>query len=108
MKKTFLFVMFAAMGSYLCAENFTVKSPNSQLSVNVETGKNTTYSVVFKGKTIINPSPISMTFDNGIVIGRNMKVVNVENFSEDKTIIPVVRQKSDKIQDTYNEMVLNG
>lgn len=108
MKKTFLFVMFAAMGSYLCAENFTVKSPNSQLSVNVETGKNTTYSVVFKGKTIINPSPISMTFDNGIVIGRNMKVVNVENFSEDKTIIPVVRQKSDKIQDTYNEMVLNA
>lgn len=90
------------------AENFNVKSPNEQISVDVQTGKETTYSVVFKGKTIINPSPISMTFDNGVVIGRNMEVVNVERFSEDKTIIPEIRVKCDKIQDKYNEMVLNA
>lgn len=105
--KTLLFLMCTYSGG-IFAENFNVKSPNEQISVNVETGKETTYSVVFKGKTIINPSPISMTFDNGVVIGRNMEVVNVERFSEDKTIIPEIRVKCDKIQDKYNEMVLNA
>lgn len=42
--------MLAAVGSGLYAENFTVKSPNSQIAVNVETGENTTYSVVGKYK----------------------------------------------------------
>ena len=105
--KTLLFLMCTYSGG-IFAENFNVKSPNEQISVNVQTGKETTYSVVFKGKTIINPSPISMTFDNGVVIGRNMEVVNVERFSEDKTIIPEIRVKCDKIQDKYNEMVLNA
>lgn len=105
--KTLLFLM-CTYGGGIFAENYNVKSPNELISVNVQTGKETTYSVVFKGKTIINPSPISMTFDNGIVIGRNMEVVNVERFSEDKTIIPEIRVKCDKIQDTYNEMVLNA
>lgn len=105
--KTLLFLMCTYSGG-IFAENFNVKSPNEQISVNVQTGKETTYSVVFKGKTIINPSPISMTFDNGVVVGRNMEVINVERFSEDKTIIPEVRLKCDKIQDKYNEMVLNA
>lgn len=105
--KTLLFLMCTYSGG-IFAENFNVKSPNEQISVDVQTGKETTYSVVFKGKTIINPSPISMTFDNGVVIGRNMEVVNVERFSEDKTIIPEIRVKCDKIQDKYNEMVLNA
>ena len=105
--KTLLFLMCTYSGG-IFAENFNVKSPNEQISVDVQTGKETTYSVVFKGKTIINTSPISMTFDNGVVIGRNMEVVNVERFSEDKTIIPEIRVKCDKIQDKYNEMVLNA
>ena len=105
--KTLLFLA-CTYGGGVFAENFNVKSPNGQIAVNVQTGQETTYSVLFKGKTIINPSPISMTFDNGVVIGRNMKVVDVKRFSENKTIIPEIRVKCDKIQDTYNEMVLNA
>ena len=47
------------------AENYTVKSPDERILVNVETGATTTYSVTFNGKTILNPSPLSMTFDMG-------------------------------------------
>lgn len=60
MKKTLLCLMMA-WGSLAFAENYTVDSPDSRITVNVETGTNTTYSVTFNGKMILNPSPISMT-----------------------------------------------
>ena len=107
MKKTLLCLMMA-WGSLAFAENYTVNSPDSRITVNVETGTNTTYSVTFNGKMILNPSPISMTFDNGTVIGRNMEVKNVERFTQNKVLKPVVRQKSEQIIAHYNEMVLSA
>lgn len=107
MKKTLLCLMMA-WGSLAFAENYTVNSPDSRITVNVETGTNTTYSVTFHGKVILNPSPISMTFDNGTVIGRNMKVKKVERFTQNQVLKPVVRQKSEQIIDHYNEMVLDA
>lgn len=108
MKKTLLILSLILCGGRMMAENYTVKSPDENITVNVETGAVTTYSVSFKGQVILNPSPISMTFDNGTVIGRNMKVVDVDYLSEDKTLTPVVRQKSETIRDHYNEMVLSA
>lgn len=107
MKKTLLLAMLACSNA-IFAENYVIESPNKQLSVNVETGENTTYSVMLNGKVILNPSPISMTFSNGTIIGRNMKVTDVKRFSQDQIIKPVIRQKSDEIRDNYNEMVLNA
>lgn len=107
MKKTLLCLLMA-WGSVAYAENYTVNSPDSRISVNVETGANTTYSVRLDGKLLLNPSPLSMTFDNGTVIGRNMKVKNVERFTQNQVLKPVVRQKSEQILDHYNEMVLNA
>ena len=107
MKKTLLCLLMA-WGSVAYAENYTVNSPDSRISVNVETGVNTTYSVRLDGKLLLNPSPLSMTFDNGTVIGRNMKVKNVERFTQNQVLKPVVRQKSEQILDHYNEMVLNA
>lgn len=107
MKKTLLCLMMA-WGSLAFAENYTVDSPDSRITVNVETGTNTTYSVTFNGKMILNPSPISMTFDNGTVIGRNMEVKNVERSTQNQVLKPVVHQKSKQIIDHYNEMVLDA
>lgn len=107
MKKTLLCLMMV-WGSLAFAENYTVDSPDSRITVNVETGTNTTYSVTFNGKMILNPSPISMTFDNGTVIGRNMEVKNVERSTQNQVLKPVVRQKSKQIIDHYNEMVLDA
>ena len=107
MKKTLLCLMMA-LGSLAFAENYTVDSPDSRITVNVETGTNTTYSVAVNGKMMLNPSPISMTFDNGTVIGRNMEVKNVERSTQNQVLKPVVRQKSKQIIDHYNEMVLDA
>lgn len=107
MRKTLFFLLLASSAA-MFAENYIVKSPDERILVNVETGATTTYSVTFNGKTILNPSPLSMTFDNGVVIGRNMKVKDVQHRTEDQMLTPVIRQKSDKIRDHYNEMVLSA
>lgn len=108
MKKTLLILSLILCGGKMMAENYTVKSPDENIVVNVETGAITTYSVSFKGQVVLSPSPISMIFDNGTVIGRNMKVTDVDYLSEDKTLTPVIRQKSKTIRDHYNEMVLSA
>lgn len=41
----------------MAAEQYTVKSPDNRLSVTVNTGKATTYSVDFDGRRILDPSP---------------------------------------------------
>lgn len=107
MRKTLFFLLLVS-STTMFAENYTVKSPDERILVNVETGTTTTYSVTFNGKTILNPSPLSMTFDNGVVIGHNMKVNDVKHSTEDQILKPVVRQKSDKIRNHYNEMVLSA
>ena len=90
----------------MSAEKYTIQSPDNRLSVTVSTGTNTTYQVDFDGKRILDPSPISMTFDNGASIGRNMKVKDVIKDSSDKIIKPVIQQKSASIRDNYNSMKL--
>lgn len=92
----------------MAAEQYTVKSPDNRLSVTVNTGKTTTYSVDFDGRRILDPSPISMTFDNGTAIGRDMKVTDVIKDSHDQTIKPTIRQKSATIRDNYNRMQLKA
>lgn len=90
----------------MSAEQYTIQSPDKRLSVTVNTGNRTTYSVDFDGKKILNPSPISMTFDNGMTIGRDMKVKDVKKDSFNKTIEPVIRQKCAKFEDNFNQMQL--
>ncbi len=90
----------------MSAEKYTIQSPDNRLSVTVSTSTNTTYQVDFDGKRILDPSPISMTFDNGASIGRNMKVKDMIKDSSDKIIKPVIRQKSASIRDNYNSMKL--
>lgn len=103
---TLLCLVFCA--SIASAKDYVVKSPDGQLTVTVNTGEKTTYAVDFKGQRVLSPSPLSMTFDNGTVIGDNMKVKKVERFSADRTLTPVIRQKCASFRDHYNEMVLQS
>lgn len=104
------FVMIPLLASILAghAEQWKVTSPDSRLAVTVSTGNETTYSVSMDGKTVIEPSPISMTCSNGKVLGHRMKVRKVERDSRNDVLIPVVRQKSERIEDKYNSMRLRS
>lgn len=85
-----------------------VSSPNGALEVMVDNAKETTYSVVFKGKRVMEPSPISILFDNGKRIGYEMNVVKAYKDTHDNILKPIVRQKSEVIEDRYNSMTLQS
>lgn len=106
--KNIIILCLVLCANMVSAKDYIVKSPNGNLTVTVNTGKKTTYSVDFNGQAILSPSPLSMTFDNGTVIGNNMKVNKVERFSSDKALKPVIRQKSAELRDQYNEMILKS
>lgn len=106
--KKILYLMMLLGATPLFADNYSLQSPNSKIEVGVEVGKQTTFTVALNGETILDKSPLSMTFDNGVVIGRNMKVVRVERATQQRVLQPVVRVKSATIDDHYNEMVLHA
>ncbi len=92
----------------LSAEQYVIKSPDKRLAVSVNTGQQVSYSVEFDGKRILDPSPISMSFDNGTTIGRNMKVKDVETYSSDTIIRPTIRQKCASIRDNHNGIKIHA
>lgn len=106
MKTNVIWVIFFLSALTLNAKSYKVMSPDGTIIVDVNVGANTTYTVSVDGKTILKPSPLSMTFDNGMEIGNNMQVTKVDHFSANGILKPIIRQKSETIADHYNEMTL--
>lgn len=97
-------ILFVALS--VSAKDYTVTSPDSKIAVKINVSEKTTFSIIYDGDTIISPSPLSMTFAGGKVIGDNMKVRKVTVSTEDKILTPIIRQKCAKIRDNYNELTI--
>ena len=84
-KQAFLFLL-ALGASPLWAQEASVSGPDQQLRVNVSVENGTPlYSVTYKGKTILEPSPLGF-------------VANIGDFSQGMTY---VEQKKRSIEETY-------
>ena len=49
---------------------FTIVSPDGRMTVSITTGAELTYAVSVGDRQVVRPSPISMTLDDGRVLGR--------------------------------------
>jgi alpha-glucosidase len=63
------------------------------------------FSVLYNGQELIDPSPVSMELEN-MTLGREGKIVKKSTNSVDRVLTPVVRIKSEKVTDRYNELTL--
>jgi len=86
--------------------NQEINSPDKSIWVKIEIGETIKYSVQFNQKEIIHPSPISMTLENGIVLGHDGKVKKSTIKEIDETIIPVVKEKREKVGNQCNELTI--
>jgi len=86
--------------------NFELTSPDQRISVNIEIDEITSYSVSFDQQEIVHPSPISVTLDNGIILGHDGKVKHSFINEIDETIIPVVKEKREKVSNHCNELTI--
>jgi len=88
------------------AKTYQVKSPDGKISVNISAGSTITWAVNHEGTEIITPSEISMTLDNGEVLGKNA-AVKKSAVSSNNTVITTPIYKKTQVQDNYNQLTVN-
>lgn len=108
MKKvtTILFMVSAALS--LAAQKskvFHVKSPDGKIDAAVEAGVKISWSAMHESDIIIAPSTISLTLDDGEVLGDNPKIISAKTTTANSFInTPVYKKKL--IFDSYNQLTL--
>ncbi len=100
-------VFIVLTGSLLQAKVYTLYSPDKKIEVSVSVTDRILYSVIYDSRKLIEPSAISLTINDNVVLGQGLlKVEFVEQRSADDKIIPVVKEKRAMIADKFNEIAL--
>ncbi len=83
-----------------------ISSPSGNITVKADVvGGKPTYSVDFKGKTVINPSTLGLKLADGPDMTDGFKLIGCETSSFDETWQPVWGENSN-IRNNYNELLL--
>lgn len=89
----------------LNAEEYTVISPDGKLKIKLNVENGITYEVFHNNLSLIQSSDIAMSFDNGIITGKNeVKEVQEESVSNE---IDVFIGKNKTLEDKYNELKID-
>jgi alpha-glucosidase len=86
--------------------NFDLLSPDGRVQIKVETSGRLSYSVLFKGKTLIQNATATMTIDKS-VLGQDPKVTGSRRRTVDQEVVPAVAQKYARIREHFNELRLD-
>jgi len=95
--------------SFVSAQNattFHISSPDGKTSVTINAGSNITWSVKHGDTEVILPSEISITLDNGEVLGKNTSVKKAATSSADETFTAPFYKKA-QVRNNYNQLVVN-
>ncbi len=84
------------------AEEYKVVSPDGKLEMRLNTGTEIKYEVYRDDLSLIAPSKISMSFNNGVVIGDH--AVQSTNRRSVNETISVIAGKNQILEDIYNEL----
>ena len=106
MKTSVMIIFSCFFAANLLAQSQVLKSPDGKLQVNVEINDKISFSVHHEQTEVIAASPISMTLNDGTVLGSNPKLKNKKSQSVNQKISTPIYKKSE-IPDVYNELVLN-
>ena len=85
---------------------WTLSSPNGRIKAEVKANGKVSYSVTFDGKTILAPSEIGMSLDNGTVYGKD-KVKGTKTGKNIEHGLPAVAYKKAAVDDIYNWLTVS-
>lgn len=83
----------------------SLTSPDKRTELKIMLNEAIHYSIIYDSKILIAPSPLSITLDNGLVLGVKPKLQNQE-ISSNNTIMKTFYGADAEIEDNYNELVL--
>lgn len=87
------------------AEKLILNSPDGNVKLVVETGRDLCYSLQQDGETLLQPSCISMKLSDGKVFGKNSTLVSSQK-SQHQSVIQSPFYKKSQVKDFYNQLVL--
>lgn len=105
MKKLILTLLAAIAVTTGYAKSYTVKSPDGKLTITVNTGEKTTWSINHGETTILLPSEIGMETSNGHY-GRKVRIKNAKSGKTDKTFNTGIYKKAE-VRDNYHWLTIN-
>ena len=105
MKKLILTLLAAIAVTTGYAKSYTVKSPDGKLTITVNTGEKTTWSINHGETTILLPSEIGMETSNGHY-GRKVRIKNAKSGKTEKTFNTGIYKKAE-VRDNYHWLTIN-
>ncbi len=91
----------------LYAKDYQLASPDGTNVLIISVNDKITYTLIVDGIKVMNPSLMSMTIENGSILGDNPKVLRKKIRSIDEILYPELRVKSKEIRDHFNELTLS-
>lgn len=101
----FILTGFSLFLSAQTPKRFQLKSPDGKIVIEVEAGTNLLWTVRHENTAVLQPSPISMTLQNGQELGTNPSIVSSKTTSVHQTIDAYFYKKK-HVQDQYNQLAL--
>ena len=99
-------LLFVA-GTLLAADKtYKIQSPSGAVTVEISAGAQLSWSVARDGVTVLDPSPLAMTLEDGTVFGQNMKVQKAVRKSVSRMVQPAIYRQQ-QVPEAYNEITLS-
>ncbi len=104
LKNLLLTALLIILPIQFMAQSYTVSSPDGDIRVEVLAGEYLYYSVFFKNKMVLEPSPVSLRLQ-GLQARTKPRVINHQTTEVNETITPVWWKRS-LVPDHYNKLHL--
>ena len=104
-KTLLLSTMLLLSANLFAQKQYTVQSPDKDITVTVNVGDNLTYSVTHKGTVVLTESAIAMKLDNGTVLGAK-PILKSEKTIETAEKIATNFYKRNEIDNHYCQLTL--
>lgn len=103
-----LISIFLCMAMSGFANTFTLQSPDKNITLTIDCKKTISYSLSYKGKQLLNASPLGFEFNGEPAMSENFVLLNAPvSSSQHDSWEPVVKNKHAKIDLQWNEMKLS-
>ena len=105
MKRLLLSALFMFCVSAFAQKQYTLQSPDKNITVTIEAGEQLTYSVTHGNTCVLAPSPIGMQLCDGTRLGTKPVVKNAKTRSVNQTLASPLYKKAE-IPEVFNELTL--
>jgi len=101
-------VLFLSTVLALAAPSTEIGSPNGQLKIAFDTiaSGQLVYAVSFKGKSLVEQSPIRIDLESAQPLGPAVRIVDSSNSSTDETY-PLIAGKTSSVRNHFNALTMN-